>query len=248
MKSSFKSAFSLAVSLLFPVVCAKSTPLYVGEAVTVTEGAITPTGYVNVYDSDIKGTYEVYAGVNSLSIQPSRGNAIVEQGFCIDPYHFSNVGPGSGYTVEALANAPKSPGLSGSSVADEIGTLLSKYFAAALSDNSGVTAGALQVAIWDLVGGGGLWNTTGIDSLKITSTGSSSSSQIISLAESYVSSVTSVGGAISGAGADYLALTSGNSPGQDYVIATVPDAGATVCLLGCALLSLGIAQRKLRVS
>src|SRR5579872_4105269 len=224
-----------AISLL-AALPANALPFAIGDTVTVTENNITPTLFVSIYNTDIGGPYTVYAGINNLTVS-GNGNTVAAQGFCIDPFHWSFSGPGPGYTVVALQDAPKSPGGGmGALEAAQISMLWAQHFNGAVSDLTGLNAAALQVSIWDIVGQGGL-GSTGIDGLTITG-----SSDILNLATAWVSGVANPSG---GPSADILGLTH-TRDGQDYVIANVPDGGTTLMLLGFALAGLAVANIQFR--
>ncbi len=228
---------NLIVVSLLSVSAAKAGPFGIGDTVTVTENTPNPTGFVMISDTLIGGPYAVYAGVNNLTIS-GNGTTVTTQGFCIDPYHWGFSGPGAGYSVVALENAPKVPGGPMSShQAAQISELWALHFNSAMSDTTGLDAAALQVGIWDIVGHG--IDGTGIDALKITG-----DSSIINLATTWVTGVADPSG---GPSANLLGLTH-PVDGQDYVIANVPDAGATVILLGLAMIGLAVSGRKLRAA
>lgn len=230
---------NLIVVSLLSVSAAKAGPFGIGDTVTVTENTPNPTGFVMISDTLIGGPYAVYAGVNNLTIS-GNGTTLNTQGFCIDPYHWSFSGPGAGYSVVALQDAPKAPGgPMDSHEAAQISELWALHFNDAMSDTTGLNAAALQVAIWDIIGHGIDGGAETIDALKITG-----DSSIINLATTWVAGVADPTG---GPSADLLGLTH-PVDGQDYVIANVPDGGATVVLLGLAMLGLAVSGRKLRAA
>ena len=231
----------LSVMSLMATFSANAAAFAIGDTVTVTETSVNPTLTVSINNADLGGPWNVYAGINNLTIQPGSGGSVVAQGFCIDPFHWSASGSVADYRVVDLQNAPKPTRMGsllsgmGTIEADQIGTLWATHFSSTMT---ALNAAALQVAIWDIVGhvgGGGSL----IDGLTITG-----DSSIMNLANDWVNGITGVRNVYtSGASANLLGLT---GSGQDYVIASVPDGGATVILFGVSLLALAVAGRKLR--
>ncbi|MGZ8901787.1 MAG: VPDSG-CTERM sorting domain-containing protein, partial [Limisphaerales bacterium] len=124
-----------------------------------------------------------------------------------------------------LADAPKAylpyfSGDMGQAKADQISKLWGMAFSPTMSANA---AAAMQLAIWEIVAG---------DMFTITSSTDYGAAALIAQLPGY-----------NGPKANLIALTGG---GQDYVIATVPEAGATLVLLGLGVCGLA-AFRRVRV-
>ena len=94
---------------------------------------------------------DVYAGIYNETI-----NGVFTPSFCIDVAHDVYIGePFTDYSVSTLADAPDAPaGPMGSQTAIYIEKLWAAYYNAAAADSSGVTAAALQLAIWVTEGQG----------------------------------------------------------------------------------------------
>jgi hypothetical protein len=93
----------------------------------------------------------VYAGIYNETI-----NGVYTSGFCIDVAHDVSVNETfSDYSYAALANAPDYPGGPMTSLeAADIEKLWAAYYPTAVTDTSGLTAAALQLAIWETEGDG----------------------------------------------------------------------------------------------
>lgn len=147
------------------------------------------------------------------------------QGFCIDPFHFSSRSALQ-YEMIAVEDAPKAylpyfSGDMGQTKADQISKLWGMPFSPTMSANA---AAAMQLAIWEIVAG---------DKFTITGSRDYGAGQLLLDLASY-----------NGPKANLIALT---GPGQDYVIATVPEGGATLVLLGLGVCGLA-AFRRTRLS
>jgi hypothetical protein len=147
-------------------------------------------------------------------------NGVATTGFCIDPYQWSLPTPTS-YNVVGLTEAPNGHAMSVSQ-ADTLTKLWSKYYSSAVSD-ANVAAG-LQIAIWMTVAGTDFTLNQANDYN----------------AKTYLDSI----GTYTGPLVDLAALT--NERGQDYVVASVPDAASTLSLMGFALVELGLVRRQFR--
>lgn len=173
------------------------------HAFTVQELGVNPNEIVTISVTNFY-TGGAYAGINKLIVDGSP-----ENGFCIDPFHFSLSSSG-GYQFVSLPNGPKSPGTMGPVKADEI----SKLWAMDYSPNmSAADAAGLQIAIWEIIGG---------SNFTITGNDYGASVLLQDLSNYHVK------------GANLIAVT---GPGQDYIIHT-PDSGATITLFALALLGL----------
>jgi len=146
-------------------------------------------------------------------------NGVSTVGFCIDPFQYSS-GSNQPYTVNAVKDAPVGIPM-GVANAKIIGQLWTSYFTSALS-NASVAAG-LQIAIWETVGGSNFSLVSGNDY--------GAAAMLLAVTGSSIASAPNL-----------FALTSRTS--QDYII-QVPEGGATVALLGLALIGLA-ATRKLK--
>ena len=187
-------------------------------AVTVQEDGISPYEIVSI-TVPIPYSGGVYAGLNQLLV-----DGVLTNGFCIDPFHFSVSGPQPYYVVD-LTSAPKDDHLiAGSHMTGAEAVLISELWALAYSGigNDAAKAAALQIAIWEVVGG---------SDFQLTSADDFGAGQLLSMVEAPN---------YSGPTANLLALT---GPGQDFVIAgdPVPDGGTTLALFGLALAGLATA-------
>lgn len=192
------------------------------QALTVQEIGVSPTQIVNItttiyptVGAPYVWTGYVYAGVNQLRVGTEAGtNFVPMNGFCIDPFHFSR-GSSTGYSYVALANAPKPPGGPLTTLqVTWIERLWGSYYTAALG-NASIAAG-LQIAIWNIVGLGHGFTVNGPSDY-----GAAGFLAVVQAAN-YVGPRTHL-----------IALT---GPGQDYIVEDVPDAGATVGMLGLAFM------------
>jgi hypothetical protein len=189
---------------------------------------------VSVNDSYLNYTGNVYAGINTLSIN-NGVSTTVYSGFCIDPFHWSVSGPSSNYSIVSLANAPKPPATLNAATAIDIEKLWAEYFSPTMSSPS---AAGLQIAIWELVSS----NAVASDGLpaneafSIVGNDYGASADLASLAT------------YAGPFPNLPALT---GPGQDYVIngtgsnATAPDGGGTFIMLALTLSALVLARSAL---
>jgi hypothetical protein len=183
------------------------------EAFTVQETSVSPYQIANI---TVDGFWSgnAYAGINNLVVD---GTPMM--GFCIDPFHFS-LDSSPGYDYVALEDAPKNGnggGSMGADTANAIRDLWALYYSPSMSATN---AAGLQIAIWMLVGGS-----------KFHVTNDYGASVLIASLSTYT-----------GPGANLIGLS---GPGQDYVVPLnpVPDGGATVTLLGAALVALTIGAR-----
>jgi hypothetical protein len=178
--------------------------------VTVQETGISPYEIVSI-TVPIPYSGGVYAGVNQLLV-----NGVLKNGFCIDPFHFSLKGP-QPYNTTDLRNAPKDDHLiAGAHMTGAEAGMIRKLWTLAYSPSlTAQQAAGLQIAIWMVVGGSDFHLTSGNDY---------GAGLLLSQASAY-----------SGPVAHLIALT---GPGQDFVIATVPDNGTSLLLLGVALAGL----------
>jgi hypothetical protein len=189
----------------------------IGETLTVGESSVSPNVVVNITAPIYSG--DVYAGINQLLIN---GTQIVN-GFCIDPFHFSS-NQSLNYTVVNLADAPKgdlNPLSNGTGMGTANALTIEELWAAHYSPNMSATnAATLQLAIWDVVGGGTFTTTSTLNTV----------------AENWINTVN----AGNGPAANLVGLT---GSGQDYVVQATPEPGS-MTLLGFGLLGLLIAMRK----
>jgi len=190
--------------------------------VTVQEMGIGSAHETVELTSSTLGTVWAYAGIIDLKV-----NGVAEDGFCIDPFHWSISGV-QNYNAVDLSTAPKAPinGM-GATTALEIEQLWDQYFSPTMSSQN---AAGLQIAIWELVGGS---NFT-LDSAPDYGAG-----DMLNWLNSNPTAPS----------ADLIALT---GPGQDYVIPNfpgpndrnVPDGGATALLLVFAMAGLFVVRFK----
>ena len=205
------------------------------NTVSVEEVSVGANETVWIDSSKLGNNLHVYACVVNLKV-----NNIATVGFCIDPWHWSASGP-LPYSVEELANAPKSATDStanpmGAAAATKIEELWAKYESTAVGNN--VVAAALQIEIWQVVAAAVAPNGT----FKLDSVDNDSAAVYSALA----GMDTFLAGATATTPKAFLVAVTGR--GQDYVIPNVPEAGATVALLGVALAGLGLARKKFQAA
>ena len=171
-------------------------------SVTVKELSVAPAKIVNI---NVTGFYSggAYAGIVNMLV-----DGVDTDGFCIDPFHFSSTSSLQ-YEKVSLADAPKDflptfTGDMGVLKAEKISKLWAMAYSPAMTAER---AAAMQIAIWEIVAGD-LFSVSGSDYGAAT---------LLAQIDTYT-----------GPAANLIALT---GPGQDYVIATVPEAGATLLLL-----------------
>jgi hypothetical protein len=161
----------------------------------------------------------VYAGIYNETI-----DGVFTPSFCIDVAHDVYVGQTfNDYSYATLAAAPDTPaGPMGAATAIDIEKLWAKYYTAAQADSSGVTAAALQVAIWKVEGGGQPLGN-GNAGYTVTESDGAGVSALVATMLGALPSLT--------AEADLVAIVSPD--GQSYVVA-VPE--ATTMVAGALLL------------
>jgi hypothetical protein len=170
---------------------------------------------------------KVYAGIYNETV-----NGVFTPSFCIDVAHDVSVGEiFNNYSYSTLADAPDTPaGPMGAATAINIEKLWAAYYTTAQS--SGVTAAALQLAIWETEGGGQLLGN-GAPGYTVTSSGPSSVTSLTATMLATLPSLTAT--------ADLEAIVS--PTGQSYVIA-VPE---TTTMIAGALLLLPLGISMLRI-
>ena len=201
-------------------------------SITVKELSVNPAKIVNItitggnFGSG-RSTYSgnAYAGVVNILADGTAMDA-----FCIDPFHFSSYSS-LNYNVVDLQEAPKDgliyDGPMGATAADKISRLWAMAYSPTLSP---LNAAALQLAIWEVVGGDYFkWNDP--------------TPYVFDVYEEAQALLNRLPGQTTSA--DLVALKSVDQRGQDYVVARVPDGGATAALLGFGLLGLSLIRRKL---
>jgi hypothetical protein len=200
----------------------------VAEPVTVTDvtdWSTTPMETVNITDGYLNYNGGVYAGINQLSVNNGTSTTVFD-GFCIDPFHWSVSGPQS-YNMVPLVDGPKSPATLNAFTATEIGDLWAEYFSPTMSSSA---AAGLQIAIWELVSS----NAVATDGLPASDAFALANGQYDYGASADLASLLTY----DGPEANLEALT---GPGQDYVIDSAPDGGATLLMLavtaGCLMLA-----------
>ena len=183
------------------------------QIVTLT---VTPVGLSGV---PAFGPGGVYAGIYNETV-----DGVFTPSFCIDVAHDVYVGEiFHDYSYSALASAPATPaGPMGAATAIDIEKLWAKYFTAAQADNTGVTAAALQVAIWETEGGGQVLGNGG-PGYTVTESDGAGVSALVTTMLSALPGLT--------AEADLVAIVSPD--GQSYVVA-VPE--PTTIIAGALLL------------
>lgn len=199
------------VLAIFPTVARSIT---VGDSLVIVKDlGVSPYQIVKI---DVDGFYTgyTYAGVVKLSVDGVRMD-----GFCIDPYHASSTSPLL-YQAVPLTQAPKPPGTMDANQALLIGALWALAYNPAITADA---AAALQLAIWEVIGGDDFTLLSGYDY---------GAAALLAAAKTYTGPQPSL-----------IGLT---GPGQDYIVAVskVPDGGFTVLLLGISLI--GIAAFQIR--
>lgn len=200
-----------AVLAIFPSVARSIT---VGDSLVVVQDiGVDPRQIVKI---DVDGFYTgyTYAGVVNLLV-----NDVPMEGFCIDPYHASSTSPLL-YRAVPLTQAPKPPGTMDANQALLIGALWAIAYSPAITADG---AAALQLAIWEVIGG---------DDFTLLSGKDYGAAALLTAAKTYT-----------GPQPNLIGLT---GPGQDYIVAVarVPDGGFTVLLLGISLI--GVAAFQIR--
>ena len=189
--------------------------------VTVEDTGIASAMNVAVSVSGSSHISALKAGVVNLIV-----DGVAVDAFCIDPFHVSSPGPLL-YEVVSVSEAPRSSspyvGPMGPVAAEKISKLWAKAYTPGMNATD---AAALQLAIWEVVGGD-LFAWTG-------------SGGVYDLAQGLIDGLP-----FYTVGANLSALESLSSAGQDYVF-QVPDSGATAALLGGAFATLILARRKVR--
>jgi hypothetical protein len=171
----------------------------------------------------------VYAGIYNETI-----NGVYTPSFCIDVAHDVSVNEVfNDYSYATLAAAPDTPaGPMGAAIASDIEKLWAQYYTAAQSDGSGVTAAALQVAIWEIEGGGQVLGN-GNPGYTVTESDGAGVSTLVATMLSALPHLT--------AEADLVAIVSPD--GQSYVMA-VPE---PTTMVAAALLLLPFGASTLRI-
>ena len=217
-----KIAVALLVSL---VVQTQAT------SVTVKELSVDPAKIVNitVTGGNYGGGSSTYSGNAYAGVVNILADGVPMDAFCIDPFHFSST-TALNYNWVELQNAPKDgltyDGPMGVIAADKISKLWAMAYSPTLT---AFDAAALQLAIWEVVGGTYFkWN----DPAPTTYDVYNEAQSLLNRLATY-----------QGPKADLVALKSVDQRGQDYVVARVPDGGATAALLGLGLLALSLARR-----
>ena len=187
--------------------------------VTVQNTGTSPGVILNV---SISGFYTggVYVGVENLLV-----DGVLYQGFCIDLHRFAS-SSSLEYTIDPLASSPLHGPAIGETTANLIKEMWAQYYAGALTDAN--TAAGLQLAIWSVIMGVDDWTW-------LNSADHYGADEMIAWANTH-----------DGPLADLVALNRTDGSSQSYAIQGVPDGGATVMLLGGALMALGVLRRKFR--
>jgi len=190
------------------------------RALTVEEIGTRSGEYVTI---QLNGTdiVPVEAGVLQLNV-----NGSLMDGFCIDPFHFSD-GVMPGYQAVELTSAPKG-GFMSAGTALEIERLWASFYSPTMSASQ---AAGLQIAIWELTGG---------SAFKLWSHNDFGAAGLLNTVEALP---------YNGSAEDLVGLT---GPGQDYGVArtsidgidqNVPDAASTVGLLALGVMSVFVLRR-----
>ena len=207
----------------------------VNASLTVVIDTPNPSQIVNLVVTPEAGSAvpsfsgSVYAGIYNETV-----NGVFTPSFCIDVAHDVSVGEVfHDYSYAALSSAPDTPaGPMGAATAISIEKLWAQYYASAQADNTGVTAAALQLAIWEVEGSGqNLGN--GNPGYTVSSSGPAS---VTSLTTTMLEALPGLS-----TEADLLAIVSPD--GQSYVIA-VPE---TSTMIAGALLLLPLGASAVRI-
>lgn len=218
----FRKSFSLFLTSLALVVCAKA------NTVSVAEIGVGAHETVWINSSMLGNRQHVYAGVVKLTVDGTATDA-----FCIDPWHWSSSTP-SPYTVEDLSLAPKSannttPNPMGELTEKKIEQLWEHYYSTGINK---VTAAALQLSIWCLVDAA---VSNGTYSLVSIDADSAAVKTKMAEMNTFLSENPNA------KRANLVAIT--GRP-QDYVIEAVPDAFSSLALLSLGLGGLALLRRR----
>jgi hypothetical protein len=187
------------------------------QAITVKELRVDPNKIVNI-TTIIYGPSPPHPWTGNVyaGVNKLLVDGVPMDGFCIDPFHFS-LGSSDGYSFVPLTSAPKFPGTMTAWDATLIGRLWGSYYSPTMT---AADAAGLQIAIWEIVGGSS-FQLNGADYG----------------AGGFLAYVSASG--YSGPRAHLIGLT---GPGQDYVVAAIPDGGTTLGMLGLAFILVSIAR------
>jgi len=225
----------------------KATPII------VTEDGIGSNDTVYVNSSTLGDNLHVYAGIVDLTLGTGP-LATKADAFCIDPWHWSASGPRD-YDLEPLASAPKPPGPMSAEAALQIEQLWAQYMTPTYAlSGSWQTAdewsAAMQLEIWQTVAGSVSGATYSLDSVDNNFSGEKTAVLgDLATMNTFLADATG-----STPRADLQAVSSGvnsdrrDNPGQDYVIDSVPEGGATAALMGMGLLGILALRRRQRAS
>ncbi|MDB6037253.1 MAG: hypothetical protein JWM99_1094 [Verrucomicrobiales bacterium] len=224
---------------IFGLLCIAGVAGYQARAtsVFVSEVGVSPSIVVDIntsiYNGSTSSPYNggAYAGLNELMVGGTMVGGVqtggtLTYGFCIDPFHYSSTAPLE-FQYVPLADAPlgKFPHPMGVSEATEIEKLWTYVYSDHMTP---LQAAGLQLAIWEVVGTGNGFSVTGPGS-------------VVTQAADYRAYVTDHFSAIPNA--NLIGLT---GPGQDYVVALVPDRAKTAALLGLSFMGLAAARRRFK--
>ena len=180
------------------------------DSLSVQEMGMGASETVNISSSTLGNNLEVYAGAINVQFNGTTG-----VGFCIDPWHFSLNGAQT-FNWESLSTGPKMADGMGVSTALEIEQLWDKYYSSSMSNS---TAAGLQIAIWDLVNASINSQTGGSDWYTLNVENDYGASSMISYVESNPTLPAANLSAVTGAGQDYVTLTS-NVPSAPLATST----------------------------
>jgi hypothetical protein len=189
----------------------------------VTDWHTAEVTYANIGFLHYNG--QVCAGINTLSVNNGTSSTIYN-GFCVDPFHWSAVGPTAHYSFVPLPDGPKAPAKLNTATARDIEDLWGEYYSPSMSSYN---AAGLQIAIWELVSDNAVANDLlpAYDAFTVEGNDFGASQDLASLATYH------------GPTANLEILT---GPGQDYVVDPVPDAGGTFLTLALTLGALILAR------
>jgi hypothetical protein len=234
----------LAVLALLPVAGAQA------DSVTFARTGLGVYGFNGVYNhGTVSHSYGYYAGQLLLTGVDAYENQTVA-GYCLDFFDYL-------YSPETMTERPitQYPGLPGNAppnavvgAGPKIGYLMEHYYKVAALDATGVTAGALQMAIWEVAFENGPTVGYGLGSgwFQITANSNTAAASAITMADGWllpsVWPANPTGNAI---WLDVIDTYPTQSGGQDYTV-PVPEP-TSMLLLGTVLIGLaGTVRRRMR--
>lgn len=218
--------------LMLLLVVGLAAPAAAGPVAVVNTG-VSPGVTVNVNLPWLSYIGEMSAGVMNLTVDGMPYDA-----FCIDLYHFAS-SSSLLYTIDPLADSPKA-GSMGPDKAAFIQEMWAYGYANALTGDS--QAAAFQLAIWGVAQGSISNGVSTPDWTWLTGGDLAGALALINWANQNAGPLANVVGLN-----QYFAAGTNGTSAQSYAIELpVPDGGATIVLLGGALIGVGALGRRLR--